>query len=250
MVTSARAQSTHIQPTHIQSAHIQSALQLSGLKHSDQFITLLEQLYRERSLITYPAGCNIPLQHQDLQILYRGVVQLHTIHADGGETIVGLCGPSMAFGRAITSVDPYWATALTDIDLLPLSIEEVEASPALMAGIFPQLVRRLQQAEAWLAISGRRLVADRLRYVLIQLAQDFGHVEPGGVRIKLRLTHHQIATVIGTTRVTVTRLLRDFKDEGWLKIQQRQIILTPQAVGLAPYGASESITEGGALRTA
>ncbi len=172
------------------------------------------------------------MQHQDLQIIYRGVVQLHTIHADGGETIVGLCGPSMAFGRAITSVEPYWATALTDVDLLPLSMDEIESSPALMAGIFSQMVRRLQQAEAWLAISGRRLVTDRLRYVLMQLAQDFGRVEPGGVRIKLRLTHHQIATIIGTTRVTVTRLLRDFKNEGWLKVQQRQLILSPQAAGL------------------
>jgi CRP-like cAMP-binding protein len=201
--------------------------------YCDPFVTLLEQLYQERSLITYSAGCNIPLQHQDLHIIYRGVAQLHTLHADGGETIVGLCGPSMAFGKAITSVDPYWATALTEINLLPLSMGEIEASPTLMAGIFPQLVRRLQQSEAWLAISGRRLVCDRLRFVLVQLAQDFGHVEPGGVRIKLRLTHHQISTIIGTTRVTVTRLLRDFKNEGWLSIQQRQLILSPKMVGLA-----------------
>jgi CRP-like cAMP-binding protein len=210
-----------------------AAFQGNRLAYRDPFITLLEQLYQERSLITYNAGCNIPLQHQDLHIIYRGVVQLHTLHADGGETIVGLCGPSMAFGKAITSVDPYWATALSEINLLPLSMSEIEASPTLMAGIFPQLVRRLQQSEAWLAISGRRLVCDRLRFVLVQLAQDFGHVEPGGVRIKLRLTHHQISTIIGTTRVTVTRLLRDFKNEGWLTIQQRQLILSPKMVGLA-----------------
>ena len=214
--------------------------------YSEQFVALIEQLYLEQSsfkgttptLITYSAGRNIPLQHQDLHIIYRGVVQLHTIHADGGETIVGLCGPSMAFGKAISSVEPYWATALSEVDVLPLSMAEVAASPALMAGIFPQLVRRLQQAEAWLAISGIRLVSDRLRFVLVQLAQDFGHVETGGVRIKLRLTHHQIATIIGTTRVTVTRLLRDFKDEGWLSIQQRQLILSPQMVGLAHHDSS------------
>lgn len=211
------------EPTHI---HAYSA-------YRDPFVPLLEQLYRERSLITYPAGANIPLQPQDLHIVYRGVAQLHTLHADGGETIVGLCGPSTAFGKAITSVDPYWATALSEITLLPLTMREIEASPVLMAGIFPQLIRRLQQVEAWLAISGRRLVGDRLQSLLIQLAQDFGHVEPGGVRIKLRLTHHQISTIIGTTRVTVTRLLRDFKNEGWLSIQQRQLILSPEMAGIA-----------------
>ncbi len=200
---------------------------------SSPFVTLLEEMYQGRSLITCSAGCNIPLQRQNLQIIYRGVVQIHTIHADGGETIMGLCGPTMTFGKAITSVEPYWATALTEVNLLVLSMAEIEASPTLMAGIFPQMVRRLQQAEAWLAISGKRLVADRLRYALVQLAQDFGHVEPGGVHIKLRLTHHQIATIIGTTRVTVTRLLRVFKAEGWLTVTQRQLILSPQAAGVA-----------------
>lgn len=200
---------------------------------SEQFVTLLEQLYQERSLIPYAAGKTIPLQRQYLYIICRGVVQLHTIHADGGETIFGLCGPSTAFGPALSGVDPAWATALTNVDILPLTVSEVETSPALAAALYPQIVRRLQQTEAWLNIAGQRLVADRLRCLLVQLAQEFGHVGPTGVRVKLRLTHHQLATVIGTTRVTVTRLLRDFKNEGWLQIKQRQLIVSPEVVGLS-----------------
>ncbi|MEL6855461.1 MAG: helix-turn-helix domain-containing protein, partial [Cyanobacteria bacterium J06607_13] len=61
---------------------------------------------------------------------------------------------------------------------------------------------------------------------------------PNGVRIKIRLTHHQLATIIGTTRVTVTRLLRDFKDEGWLSVHRRQLIVSPQAMGMPMYGES------------
>lgn len=164
------------------------------------------------------------------------MVQLHTIHADGNETIVGLCGPTMAFGMLLTNLHPYWATALSDTDLLPLSLAEIESSPALSAALLPQLVRRLQQSEAWLAFSGKRLVADRLRSLILQLAQDFGQVGPNGVQIKVRLTHHQLATIIGTTRVTVTRLLRDFKAEGWLSVSRRQLIVTPQALGMPLYG--------------
>ncbi|MEL6470033.1 MAG: Crp/Fnr family transcriptional regulator [Cyanobacteria bacterium J06623_4] len=205
---------------------------------SNPYIAHLEQLYQERSLVTYSAGLTIPLQSQHLYIICRGIVQLHTIHADGNETIVGLCGPTMAFGSSLTHLHPYWATALTDTDLLPLSLSEIEASPALAAGLFPQLVRRLQQSEAWLAFSGKRLVTDRLRSLIMQLAQDFGQVGPNGVRIKIRLTHHQLATIIGTTRVTVTRLLRDFKDEGWLSVHRRQLIVSPQAMGMPMYGES------------
>ena len=199
---------------------------------SEQFVSLIEQLYQERSLITHAPTQSINLRPNYLYLVYRGVVQLHTIHPDGSESIVGLCGPTTAFGNAFTQVDPYWATALTEVDLLPLSVDEVEGSPTLIAGLFPQVVRRLQQTEAWLSISGKRLVADRLKCLLVQIAQDFGQVSLKGVQINIRLTHHQLATIIGTTRVTVTRLLKDFKNEGWLDIQKRQIILSPEAANL------------------
>jgi CRP-like cAMP-binding protein len=189
------------------------------------FVELLEQLYRERALLPYPAGKTIALKPDEILVICRGVVQLFTIQQDGSETLLGLAGPSMPVGLMLTMVEPYWATALTDVDVLPLPLKEIEASPILMVGIFRNLTLRLQQAEAWLALAGKRLVADRLRHFLVMLAQDFGHVEPTGVRIPMRLTHHQLATAIGTTRVTVTRLLKDFKAEGWLVIDQRQMVL-------------------------
>lgn len=199
---------------------------------ANQFVVLLEQLYHERTLASYVTGRTVPLNQGQIYVIYRGVIQLHTIHPDGSETLLGLVGPSMTFGLPLTITDPYWATALTDVDLLPLAMAEVESSPTLMAGIFSHLVRRLHQSEAWLALSGKRLVADRLRHLLQLLAEEFGQVESGGVRINLRLTHHQLATVIGTTRVTVTRLLRDFKQEGWLSIQQRQLVVCPEALDI------------------
>lgn len=196
-----------------------------GPRTSDHYIALLEQLYHERNLTQFTAGQGIPLGCGELYVVCRGIVQLHTIHPDGSETLLGLAGPSMPFGLSLTSVSPYWATALTPVDVLPLSMAELENSPTLMVGLFTHLSRRLQQSEAWLALSGKRLVADRLRQLLIMLAQEFGQVEPKGVRLTIRLTHHQLATTIGTTRVTVTRLLRDFRKEGWLTIHQRYLIL-------------------------
>ena len=77
-------------------------------------------------------------------------------------------------------------------------------------------------------------MADRLRHLLLLLARDFGQVEPGGIRIPVRLTHHQLATAIGTTRVTVTRLLKDFKEEGWIVVSQRNFILRTDGRAATP----------------
>ena len=198
------------------------------------FVDLLEQLYRDRALVPTSAGQAIRLKADEVLVICRGIVQLFTIQQDGSETLLGLAGPSMPIGLSLTTVDPYWANALTDVDMLVLPLAELEASTVLMAGIFRNLALRLQQAEAWLALSGKRLVVDRLRHLLLLLAQDFGQVEPGGIRIPVRLTHHQLATAIGTTRVTVTRLLKDFKEEGWIVVSQRNFILRIEGSAATP----------------
>lgn len=189
------------------------------------FIDGLEQLYRERALMAYSAGKLIPLKVDEVIVVCRGVVQLFTIQPDGSDTLLGLAGPSMPMGLPLTTVEPYWAMALTDVDVLALSWADIEASPVLMMGFFRHLTLRLQQTEAWLALSGQRLVSDRLKHFLTLLAKDFGQVEPQGIRIPLKLTHHHLATAVGTTRVTVTRLLKEFKLEGWISLDRRYIIL-------------------------
>ncbi|NEQ26858.1 MAG: Crp/Fnr family transcriptional regulator, partial [Microcoleus sp. SIO2G3] len=86
--------------------------------------------------------------------------------------------------------------------------------------------RRLQQAEAFLAMVGYRRVEDRLRHLLLLLKQEIGQPIEGGTRLGVRLTHQQLANAIGTTRVTVTRLLSQLHDEGWLAIDsQRHLVL-------------------------
>ncbi|MGD1906533.1 MAG: Crp/Fnr family transcriptional regulator [Leptolyngbyaceae cyanobacterium] len=215
-----------------------SVLPLRPASAHQSFIDALEQLYRERTLIAYKAGQTISLQQGALLVVCRGIVQLSTIQPDGCETLLGLAGPSTPIGLPLTIINPYWATALTDVDVLPLAMAEIEASPVLMAGLGHNLVGRLQQTEAWLAISGKRLVVDRLHHLLVLLAQELGQVEPSGVRIPVRLTHHQLATAIGTTRVTVTRLLKDFKTQGWLKTHHRYFIVNWEQLNIASTSES------------
>ncbi|MGB3200783.1 MAG: cyclic nucleotide-binding domain-containing protein, partial [Nodosilinea sp.] len=108
------------------------------------FIQILEQLYRERALIPYAAGRPMLLRTDEVLIICRGVVQLFTIQQDGSETLLGLAGPSMPVGLPLTTVAPYWATALTDVDVLSLPMAEIEGSSVLMAGMFRNITLRMQ----------------------------------------------------------------------------------------------------------
>ncbi len=77
-------------------------------------------------------------------------------------------------------------------------------------------------------ISQRR-VYDRLLQLLLMLKQEVGQVTPDGVRLEVRLTHQQLANLLGTTRVTITRLLGDLRQEGWLSIDRTRHFVIAEA---------------------
>ncbi|NJN59200.1 MAG: Crp/Fnr family transcriptional regulator [Leptolyngbyaceae cyanobacterium SL_5_9] len=191
---------------------------------------LLEDLYQGRSLHPYCSGQAVPMLPHEIWVVCRGVVQLGTLYDTGDEALLGLACPSMPFGLSLALIRPYQAVALSDVDLMRLTLSEIEQSPMLAQGIFRHVTRRLRQTEAILAMVGYRRVEDRLRHLLLLLKQEVGQPAAGGTRLTVRLTHQQLANTIGTTRVTVTRLLSQLREEGWLTIDRhRHIILLPHA---------------------
>jgi CRP-like cAMP-binding protein len=188
---------------------------------------ILEELYQGRTLQPYRGGQLIPMYSHEVWIVCRGVVQLSTLYPNGEEALLGLVSPSMPFGLPFTLIHPYQAVALSDVDLMSLSLAEVEQSPALAQGIFHHLNRRLRQTEAFLALVGHRRVEDRLRQLLLLLKQEVGQPVSNGTRLSVRLTHQHLANAIGTTRVTVTRLIGQLRDEGWLTFDSSRHIVLP-----------------------
>jgi CRP-like cAMP-binding protein len=198
---------------------------------------LLEELYQGRSLHPFCSGQEIELLTQEIWVVCRGVVQLGTLYDTGDEALLGLAVPSTPFGLPLTLIRPYQAIALSDVDLMRLTQSEVEQSPMLAQGIYRQIIRRLRQTEAILAMVGYRRVEERLRHFLLLLKQEIGYSTPAGVRLGVRLTHQQLANAIGTTRVTVTRLISQLREEGWLTVDRhRHIVFPPQ---VTPDDASQ-----------
>lgn len=186
----------------------------------------LEELYQGKHLQAFRSGQTISLNPQDIWVVCRGVVQLSTLYPNGDEALLGLACASMPFGLPLSLIHPYQAMALSDVDLMCLTLSDVQQSPALSQEIFQHLTRRLRQAEAMLAMAGCRRVEDRLRQLLLLLQMEIGQPGVEGTRLSVRLTHQHLASAIGTTRVTVTRLLGKLKDEGWLKLDRdRHIVL-------------------------
>jgi len=143
----------------------------------------LEPTDRLRHGRFFPRHELLPLEGDGLWQVSQGVVQLSTSQSNGDEVLVGLAGPGMPLGMPLTGLVSYQARALTDVYCLWVSLTDLQRSGALAQALLSQLMRRLRQTEALLAITaGQRRVEDRLRHLLLLLAQEVGEPVPRGVR--------------------------------------------------------------------
>ena len=195
------------------------------------YYTPVQSSYQEnhkgRSLRFYERGENIPLIPTGLWQIDRGVVQLSQLnYLQGEEILLGWAKPANFFGRHLTMIDAYQAKALSDVYLKWYLLEEITQNPHILEVLLQQLMVRMKQTEALLAISGLRRVEEKLQELLKLLKQELSESHPEGRRIIVRLTHQNLASTIGTTRVTITRLLGEFQRQHWLKLDSdRHIII-------------------------
>ncbi len=180
-----------------------------------------------RPVQSFQRGQALPLKPDHIWVIQEGVVLLNTLYPSGDEALLGLAGPSASIGLPLTEVEPYQAVAFGQVQAISYSMVEVERSPRLLREVYGSLCRRLQQAETIVALLGQRRVEERLKLFLELLAKEMGQPVEAGTRLNLRLTHQHLANALGTTRVTVTRILNQLRDGGWLSFDQgRHIVIS------------------------
>jgi len=195
----------------------------SGLPEDE--LERFAELTRERS---YPKGSVILFQDDpgdSLFVLRAGRVKVVLIGEDGREVILGVLEPGAHFGElALIDDQPRSAhvIAMEDAQLLVLRREDfrrrVEANPTVAWALLTELSRRLRRADV--KIGGLVLldVPGRIARLLLDLAD-----ETGSEQIEKPLTHQTIAQMIGASRETVSRAMKEFQDAGLIHVERRRI---------------------------
>ena len=189
------------------------------------------EVTREKS---YPKGSVILFEDDpgdSLFVVREGRVKVVLIGEDGREVILGVLGVGEYFGELSLIDDrPRSAhvIAMEDSNLLVLRREDfrkrVESSPSVAWSLLTELSRRLRRADD--KIGGLVLldVPGRIARLLLDLAE-----ETGTNAIEKTLTHQTIAQMIGASRETVSRAMKDFQDAGWITVERRRIAIADRA---------------------
>lgn len=161
--------------------------------------------------LRFRRGTLIPLPSDAVLEVRRGVVALTALHADGVEVLLSLCGPEQLVAGHPESLCCLQLMAHTDVEVLIQPWSEAAGQP----GFAERLRVRLRQTESWAAMQARPHLEQRVIGILGLLAETFGTSCPQrGLVIDVRLTHSQLASAVGATRATITRLLNDLRRRG------------------------------------
>lgn len=183
------------------------------------------EVLRERE---YPKNSVILFEDDPGDALYvvsTGQVKVVLIGEDGREVILSVLTDGDFFGEmSLIDDEPRSAhvIAMKDSHLLVLRREDfqaqLEVQPKIALKLLRVLVQRLRRADE--KIGGLVLldVNGRVARLLLDMAD-----EGGGPKITRRLTHHTIAQMIGSSRETVSRAMRELVGRGFIEVTRREI---------------------------
>lgn len=154
-----------------------------------------------------------PSTHHQLWQIETGFVRTLTWDAEGNIFVIGLWSAGDIVGSALSDSEHYHIECLSAVTarLLPSSYHCHHN----------QLLQYLKRTEQLLQIMQMRSVKARLGGFLNYLARQFGQKSDRGTVLNVRLTHQDIADVIGSSRVTVTRMMGDLHRQGQLLWHRR-----------------------------
>jgi len=167
-----------------------------------------------------------------MYVIVEGKVKLGHASPDGRESLMAVLGPGEIFGE-LSLFDPgprtATATALTDARILALGNTSLHpwlaGRPEVAEALLAALARRLRRTNDALADLVFSDVPGRVAKALLDLADKFGEVTPEGLLVKHDLTQEELAQLVGASRETVNKALADFAQRGWLRVDQREVLL-------------------------
>jgi CRP/FNR family transcriptional regulator, cyclic AMP receptor protein len=197
----------------------------SQLRDSD-----LERLARDMRTRAYPKKSVIISAHQagdTFYILLSGQVKVMLIGEDGREVMLTLIRSGDFFGEMSLVDDelsPATVIAMEDSQLLLLHRDDfrrfLAELPGVAFGLLRALCTRLRDADS--KIGGLILldVPGRVARLFLRLAD-----ENDGVQVPKPPTHQVIAQMVGSSRETVSRTIRQFATQQLIETSRQRVVI-------------------------
>lgn len=183
------------------------------LKHLAE--TAAIQRYQRNQVLFIEGDLN-----RTLYFILSGSVKVYQLTRDGRERIAALHGAG-DFAGEISFADggtyPVSAEVLEDADIATFRWRDfhdiAREHPEVWLALLELTASQLRQAQADMQAFALHSAPARLAGKLLDLADAFGKVNDVGIELELELNREQLGSLVGTSRETTTRVLRQFEEE-------------------------------------
>lgn len=183
--------------------------------------------YKKNQIIFYEG--NHPY---GLYCIASGKIKIFKVDEQGHQQIVRLAGAGDILGyRCLLSNESYSATAeaIEDADVCFMDkstfLHLLETHPATALRVMSKLADDLGKAERQMVNIVHKNVRERLAELLLVFEKKYGEKAVDGMRLNISLTREELAELIGTTQESVIRLLSEFRLDGLIAVDGRNITI-------------------------
>lgn len=168
----------------------------------------------------------------NVYLLKQGRVKIANTAPSGKEVTFDILEPGEVFGELdVLEGAPRSTSAETLDDTLICVIprKDFDQYLAMHPNVTVKLTKliglRLKKIQSRVEDLVFRDVPARLAHLLMELSKSDGTKAPQGIRLRARLTHQEMANLIGCSRETVTATLSQFRDDGLIQMDGRTLII-------------------------
>lgn len=168
-----------------------------------------------------------------LYVIARGRVKLCSVESGTGrEAVIDIVGSGSLFGESAlysSGAREKCAIAYENSRLLRIPVGEFQGGMAEHRELYDYTFRlvgqRLVRAERRVADFALDAIPARLDKLLVEMSERYGRREEDGVLIDLPLPHREIASIVGSTRESVTVRLNAMRRAGMIDFVDRKILI-------------------------
>jgi CRP/FNR family transcriptional regulator len=169
---------------------------------------------------------------QSVYLLEKGLIRIFRLSAQGSEVTLGYARDGEVFGELEVISDrarESFAQAISPSLVWRIPIPElrrlIETAPRIALRIAEQIEKRFRRLESRVEGLALRDLRSRVCFMLLELAEDFGRQVDGELLIDLPLSQLNLATLVGASRQSVNKCLRELREARSIASRQRRFAL-------------------------
>lgn len=199
---------------------------------SEEELQQLSQIARERrfdrnQVIFYEGDLG-----GSLYLIASGTVKIVMMADDGREHILGLLHEGDFFGEvSLIDGEPRSATAIAQdkVNIVMIARDDfvrlLRENPEMSLKIMVVLCQRLRKTDKHVESLAFLSAPGRVAQVLLNWAEQHAPDVEQAINIPHKMTRQEFASIAGTSRETLTRVLMDFQDERLIELGKNNIII-------------------------